>query len=225
MANNPHLPYDERLQAIADSGLGWAAGVPFHVNHHKGIVIYVARKTVDHGLLQDTSNEQYLLSAADLIGSAWALREPRRLALAARKAKREAAIRRARLKILTLIRWGAKFDFPEDKEDPQKSTRFGKEVDPLPPSVCEILQEKATQAAETVQTVAKKCRGSNNRPPPPFDFQNSLFTFLGSFFLLTLLAGINNIVVSNHGKDFLLLMPPFGGELLHASYEFNAYHI
>lgn len=213
MANNPHLPYDERLQAIVDCGLGWAAGVPFHVNHHKGIVIYVARSTVDHNLLQDHSNEQYLLSAADLIGSAWALREPRRLANQARKAKREAAIRRARLQIITLVRMGARFDQVCQKNSEEASIDNKKSKQPpinfkeTPP--IKILKSKTSHFLQGVKAVMNKCKGSNNKPPPPFSTEQAMFSFVGSFLCLLLLGSIGHALLKNHGRENLLIMPPF----------------
>lgn len=213
MKNNPHLPFDERLRAIADCGLGWAAAVPFHINHHKGIVIYCARQNVDHGLLTEDGNELYLTCAADLIGSAWALREPRRLAMANRKAKRVAAIRRARIKILFLIRMGFKFDRPIE-ERPSQVLRRQKELErqkrPLCQKIKEKVQEVSTAAAATATLVAKKCRGSNNKPPPPFSTEQAVFTFWGSLFLLTFLSAFNEMLLLKHGKEYLLLMPPMG---------------
>jgi hypothetical protein len=211
MSQNPHLPYDERLMAIADAGLGWAAGVPFHVNNHKGIVIYVARKTVDHALLREPANEQYLLCAADLIGSAWSLREPRRLAMASRKAKREAAIRRARLKILTLIRMGVKFDHPIPDREIEKEPPKGLAQMKQSPTY-QLVKEKLSTTASAISTFVTKCNGSNNKPPPPFSNDNAIFTFVGCFISLTVLAGIAHALLTNHGEDFLLLMPPFGGK-------------
>lgn len=216
MSNNPHLPFDERLHAIAESGLGWAAGVPFNVNHHKGIVIYVARNTVDHDLLQEPGNENYMLCAANLIGSAWALREPRRQAMESRKAKRDAALRRAKLKIITLVRMGAKFDHAPCKvEDLSMNVENSKGSKPKvlrdeSDSRFEVIKERAQQVYKAVATVVKKCKGSNNKPPPPFNTDQAIFTFLGSFCLLALLSGISHSMVTNHGPDFLLLMPPFG---------------
>ncbi|CAB9527620.1 HPP family [Seminavis robusta] len=58
--------------------------------------------------------------------------------------------------------------------------------------------------------VATKCKGTDNRPPPPFTNEQAVFSFFGSFVLLTLPAGIGHSLVTSYGSNYLLLMPPFG---------------
>jgi hypothetical protein len=216
MANNPHLSFDNRLNAIVDSGLGWAAGVPFNINSQKGIVIYMARKTVDHEKLKDAANELYLQSAADLIGSAWALRGPRNAAMQERRAARDAALRRVKIKLSFLVRMGAKFDYIASPPGEIASDQFRKNVLDDEESRCfEMTKrrgaEMCTKTKVVVAQTAKKCLGSNNRPPPPFSNSQSLFTFVGSFVSLAVLAGISFALVDSFGGDYLLVMPPFGG--------------
>ena len=80
--------------------------------------------------------------------------------------------------------------------------------------VSRVVKAKVSQTLQSAATVVKKCKGSNNKPPPPFSNDQAIFTFVGSFVMLTILSGISHSLVSNHGKDFLLLMPPFGGKQL-----------
>jgi hypothetical protein len=83
VAKDPDQPWNSRLQLLNECGLGWVAAVSIAPHCH-GIVLFMARESVDTDLLMSVTNEQYLIASAHYIGALYALRAPRRAALAAR---------------------------------------------------------------------------------------------------------------------------------------------
>mmetsp|Transcript_2103 Transcript_2103/g.4604 ORF Transcript_2103/g.4604 Transcript_2103/m.4604 type:complete len:113 (-) Transcript_2103:968-1306(-) len=84
LTEDPDQPFNLRLKLAAQAGIGLAAGVRFHFRGTQGLVLYMARGTTDINKLKSETNEQYLLSATDVIGSIVCLRNPRRDCLAER---------------------------------------------------------------------------------------------------------------------------------------------
>jgi hypothetical protein len=134
-----------------------------------------------------------------------------------RRAARDAALRRVKIKLSFLVRMGAKFDYIASPPGEIASDQFRKNVLDDEESRCFEMTKKrgaemCTKTKVVVAQTAKKCLGSNNRPPPPFSNSQSLFTFVGSFVSLAVLAGISFALVDSFGGDYLLVvMPPFGG--------------
>lgn len=123
LANDPDRPPNKRVKIFADAGFGWAAGVPFNVRKHMGIVVFLGRKAADPEKLRSELNEDYLRASADLIGAVYALREPRRACIEQRRQDAHEALRRARAKVFAMIRsrsWvkgTGSFVMPEMPED------------------------------------------------------------------------------------------------------------
>lgn len=75
LARDPDTPSDLRLRLIERAGYGFAAGCPFNVQGHKGIVLYIAKSLTNQAMLSPL-NETYLCCAADLVGAISALKVP-----------------------------------------------------------------------------------------------------------------------------------------------------
>jgi hypothetical protein len=105
IADDPDQPYNPRLQLIAyQMKLGWAAGVPFNVSGQRGIVMYLTRENIDFSRLQSPTNEYYLHTVSALVGTSYALREPRELMRNERKMELKQAFQRVRNKLSLLAK-------------------------------------------------------------------------------------------------------------------------
>lgn len=210
IANDPNQPHNVRLQALPSCGLDWAAAVPFEIQGHTGTVIYMARESVNLRHLQSSTNEAYLRSASDLIGSAWALRGPRQAAVKERQAERDASIRRARTRLLDLIRKGISLEYlvydnsvkneQQEKESVDLSVS-GKESIRWP----HVDNAKKSFVRRTT-ALGKKCMGSNNKEAPHFSWNQTGLTFCGVFLTLLMLTNFNDRLSS----DLKFALAPFG---------------
>jgi hypothetical protein len=112
LANDPDQPWCPRLQHLAspECGFGFVTAVPFHILGEEGIIVCITRAKDQINLqrLTSTTNVTLLLSSAQLIGSAFLFRGPRREAAADRKAALKASLQRARLRLLALRAMGVK---------------------------------------------------------------------------------------------------------------------
>ena len=206
IANDPNQPHNERLQVLPRCDLDWAAAVPFEIQGQKGIVIYMARKSVNLKHLQSLTNEAYLKSASDLIGSAWALRGPRQAAVKARQLERDVTIRRARIKLISLIRMGISLEHlaeenPEFIANSSDFSHLKEQVSLLPRLV--ILREIIFLR---LVSLAKKCRGSNTNAPPSFSWNQSMLSFWGVFLTFIMLTKTNEGL----SPEMQFALPPFG---------------
>ena len=79
LANDPDQPWNPRLQMMNDCGFGLAGAVPFSVLGEEGIVVFITRELEEINIdkLTSVTNEAYLWSSAQLIGSAFVFRGPR----------------------------------------------------------------------------------------------------------------------------------------------------
>mmetsp|Transcript_25959 Transcript_25959/g.61090 ORF Transcript_25959/g.61090 Transcript_25959/m.61090 type:complete len:327 (+) Transcript_25959:1017-1997(+) len=109
LANDPDQPWNPRLQLLAEAGLGWAAAVPLRPpggGRAQGIVIYMARGSVDQLRLQADHNEAFLEAMASVIAANLFLRMPRKIDNEVRKAKVAESLRRVRKRIRVLRAMG-----------------------------------------------------------------------------------------------------------------------
>ena len=106
LAEDPDQPRTHRLQVVASTDLRWTGGVTFQIKGEQGVVVYYARDKVNLEKLQDKTNTDYLIQAADFIGSAWALRLPRQAAVIRRQEETSQNFRRVKYALLFLIREG-----------------------------------------------------------------------------------------------------------------------
>ena len=158
MLKDPDQPNDSRLKRLGDWDLGFAGGVSFHNNGQKGVVIFAARNGVDFDKLRGATNEAYLRSAADLIGSAWALRGPKRAAERERKRELDAALPRARIKLVFLTGLGYQFSKIGDEPLP-KMPDHHRYHEYVRDKVQDSSKAGATKVQQHLVTVAKKCKG------------------------------------------------------------------
>lgn len=168
--------------------------------------------------LKSETNESYLLSAADVIGSIVCIRAPRRDALTERRADREAVRRRARNKMIALIRLGGSV-LKERLEKGPGSDEGGIESlpseEPTTASFREKLQLQPITETSTWKFIKRKLilistkwKGANNEPPPPFTTAESLWSFTGCFITLLMLLNFSDAMMKATGYN--LVAGPFG---------------
>lgn len=176
---------------------------------------------IDISKLKSETNEAYLLSAADVIGSIVCIRAPRRDALTERRADREAVRRRARNKMIALIRLGG--SVLKERLEKGPGSDFG-EVESLPSSSEEpttaSFREKLLKLQPISETstwkfikrklilISTKWKGANNEPPPPFTTTESLWSFTGCFITLLMLLNFSDAMMKVTG--YSLVTGPFG---------------
>jgi len=96
IVNDPDQPYSRYAKSMYDAGFGVCGGMPFHMRNCEGIVVFFARGTVDKTRLTNVLNEEYLLSAANEIGSILNIRSTREISRIHRKREKHMAIGRAK---------------------------------------------------------------------------------------------------------------------------------
>mmetsp|Transcript_37540 Transcript_37540/g.79160 ORF Transcript_37540/g.79160 Transcript_37540/m.79160 type:complete len:512 (-) Transcript_37540:1674-3209(-) len=212
ISNDPDQPYNLRLKLAVEAGIGLAAGVRFQFQGTEGLVLYMARGTTDVTKLKSQTNEQYLLSAAEVIGSIVSLRGPRHVCLEERRAERESTRRRVRQKMVAFVRMGGSFlnvsgrNYDESKISDNATER-------MESSISGSTRKEASPSGKTLKSriimMFRKWKGANNEPPPPFTTKESIWTFCGCF--LTLLALLNfSDAITKRNPDLGLVLGPFG---------------
>lgn len=183
LALDPDQPINPRLELLGKAGFGLAAGVPFRTTNERGIVVYLARNTVDTIKLKNIKNEDYLLRATELIGAVWSLRGPRRDAIKQRIEERKLVKERVRSKLLKLLR--TKITIEElvknksEKRDPDLS--LISEQDVSNHSRIKTIQKNSKQ---WLKSNLKKSRGANVPLTPPICTSQSIFILFGTFISL-----------------------------------------
>jgi hypothetical protein len=216
IAQDPDQPYNLRLHLVVEAGIGLAAGVKYQFRGTQGLVVYMAPPTTDITKLKSETNEQYLLSAADVIGSIVAMRGPRKDCVEARRGDRESVRRRLRQNMVAFIRAGGsflaksnekKYEDGEARELPDR-TSGGMEQSLAAPVIAN-KRTPGTFIKTKMKLVASKCRGANNEPPPPFSTIESIWSFAGSFLTLLMLFAFSD-AISKRNPEYKLVTGPFG---------------
>jgi len=217
IAADPDQPYNLRLQVLAETGVtGLAAGVRFSFSGVQGMVIYMARRTCSLERIRSSSNEDYLLASADVIGSIAALRTSRHAILHERRSEHEGI----RKRILQKMKDVATLE--EALLQKQESTNDGRNTTCSSEQPLDLTSERTKSELASVkgkklwhvlkkkaQTYFVKWKGANNKPPPPMSNEQSLLTFFGCY--VTLLALINfSDAVSAANENLSLVLGPFG---------------
>lgn len=228
LAADPDQPWNPRLQLLAACNLGWAAAVPLrrHGQDPHGLVIYMARTGVDGTRLRSPTNEAYLASAADLIASALLMRGPRHAAMHERQIELKQTIARVRRRILFLVRAGHDLQaIASGKVDaagiPMPSSPGGKadETTTLRPDDSQLeganaalgfVGEQCMWIKSRLWNTLLKTRGGAVQAPPPFSMMQTLHTFVAVFLTIAAMCFLNTHMVSNHGRDRLVVLGPFG---------------
>jgi hypothetical protein len=205
IASDPDQPFNPRLQLLAELGLGMAAAVPFNFHGEKGIVVYMAREHVNMNRLRSSSNELYLKAACSLIGSAYALREPRHQMQNQRNEELDVVIRRVRTKIIMLIRAGHNFK-DVVKENDRKVKRFSSFRDFRESKKLDKCKKWVKFAGKKITTAVIKSKGAGNQPPPPSNWEQTSWTFAGCFITLLMVCRLNVYLFDVYGPDFTIVL-------------------
>lgn len=105
LAEDPHQPYDERLQSFAKAGFKLAAGIPFDVRGFRGIVIFYANPHADARKLRNPDNSQLIQFAAQFIGAAAAIHLPIKTAILLKNRRPKKNWNKLRVKIMAVVRF------------------------------------------------------------------------------------------------------------------------
>jgi hypothetical protein len=216
IAEDPDQPYNPRMQFLAAAGLGWAAGIPFAIGSLEGLVVYMARTTANIQKLLEPMNTDYLTHATLLIGSAYALRVPRLKVEKARREYTHNTMQRVKRKLRVLRILNKPLDRFVHEESERLSSR------PTPALMYEQLGETARtsiashpqtrctaiwkRVAQKAVTTWKKCRGSNAQPPPPFNWRQTAWSFVGTFVTLMFLTLINKTMTEKFGSEYGIVL-------------------
>ena len=210
MGKDPDQPHHLRLQLSVEVGIGLAAGVTYRFHGSRGLVIYMARKSADISKLKSETNERYLLSAADVIGSIACLEGPRRACVAERREERKSTKLRVKAKLAAI---GA-MEGEKLHETLQKMESGEMTVESTSASISESRRpSKCSKFCNILKNklilIAKKCRGANNEPPPPFSTTESIWTFSGCFLTLLALLSFSD-AIKEQNPEYYMVMGPFG---------------
>lgn len=201
LAADPDQPPSPRLQLYAKAGIGYAAGVQFNVRGTRGLVVFMARKTVDAARLTSSSNASHLAAAADLIGSICAFAGPREQSLSERAAERDETKRRIKAKVMTLHAFknlsglservgGGESGGGGGAHTPGKGGQWRTGRGRVRWRSQDAISHAASRTKKSVmenttlgnlRVWLRKCRGSDVEPPPPMPWCQALWTLFGSF--------------------------------------------
>lgn len=218
LADDPDQPRNHRLQILAErTDLRWTGGVPFRIKGEEGVVVYYARATVDLKKLQDKTNTEYLIHAADFIGSAWSLRLPRAAVMIRRHDEIARNFRRLRRALVFLVRLGIKFDdlatTPVDMESSAPQTLHVQDVShSITQSTCGNVLMKTKLAEKAVQLMVKS-RGGGTLAPPPASWQQSTLSAIGVLIGLLSLSALNEALSLNLSAAYRFPLAPMAALL------------
>jgi HPP family len=219
IADDPDQPFNPRIKYLQEEcGLGWAAGVPFHIGTTDGVVMYMARETVDVEKLLDKTNDEYIAHSSLVIGSAYALRMPRLAAEKERRSEGKETIRRVRNKLHTIRALNRNVEtFIEDEAAKDTDEKARHEFNEVPHgwalgenAVCYLLDAGLLFFITKVTSTYKKSMGVQVQPPPATTWEQSCVTFVASFLTILVLTSINHSLVQEYGPGFELVLGPFG---------------
>jgi hypothetical protein len=216
VAKDPDQPWNPRLQLLNECGLGWVAAVSIAPHCH-GIVLFMARESVDTDLLMSVTNEQYLVASAHYIGALYALQIPRRAALAARTTMALAGWRTLKTNVhhlvqnkTTSLQDGVISQSQELRVAGSNSTR------PVAPSHHAhrwCSQHDDCQCSMTTTTIRKKLRvvvtkmaGANMAPPPAMSWTESSMTLVGAGMTLYAVTVVSRHLVDRYGSDYQIVL-------------------
>ena len=177
LANDPDQPFNPRIHYLQNEcELGFAAGVPFHIGASEGIVIYMARKTADVVKLVTSTNEEYLTHSSLMIGSAFALRQPRSAAEKERHQESDQTMRRLKQKMQALNAMNRRVVSIVQEESLRKKmqaatseSETAKEDEARPgswnPKCSSLVRKSAKFLRRKVRSCCHKFWGSQTPPP------------------------------------------------------------
>ncbi|GKY96392.1 hypothetical protein MPSEU_000598800 [Mayamaea pseudoterrestris] len=204
--DDPDQPWNLRLKLLAEFGLGWAAAVPFSMHGSRGIVIFMARDSVDMSRLQSEQNEVYLRAATDLIGAASAFGAPRKAAVMERRKELLTTLHRVRDKILAIHRDGISLKaFVDDQAKLHVSPKGRRRMRHVG-----LLADAGRGAQKRANMVLEKAKGAGVPIPPAFGWAESCFTFICVLITMTTLTFLHKYIRNDAGDDYAVAIGPNG---------------
>lgn len=170
------------MKIAAEVGLGLAAGVPFNLGGTQGIVIYMARPSVNITKLASALNVEYLQRATMLIGSAYSLRKARLAVAEQRKGEARECFKRVVEKMKQINKMNKKLDevvHEESQRPPQSFAEVGDVIIDMYHDAEGLLSRKVNFIVLKLHVWARKCLGAQNKGPPGFSWNQALFTLIG----------------------------------------------
>jgi len=229
IASDPHKAWNPRLHQLSLAGLGWAAAVPIYYEGEKqGMLIYMARRTIDLQRLQSDSNDDYLHNAANLVAATLAIRKPRKRVVQERQEELSKTIRRIRIKIAAISLFGRSMhDVVQESQRNlmarQKTSRFADWTKDISSVLSERstnsfrltfgthFKNKAVEVADRFVHALEKCRGAAVPLPPTFGWIQTFHSFVGCFITLLMLTYLNKALINtDKGDAVTLILGPFG---------------
>ncbi|KAI2497732.1 hypothetical protein MHU86_16774 [Fragilaria crotonensis] len=217
LAEDPDQPRSHRLQAIASTDLRWTSGVPFRIKGQEGVVVYYARAEVNLDKLQDKTNTDYLIHAADFIGSAWSLRLPRAALMIRRHDEIARNFRRLRRALIMLVRAGVALDdLVASVDSTDNSSRRTTSLQGTPcasteATRCDILLR--TKFHNKAKQFLVKLRGGGTLAPPPASWKQSTLTAVGVLLTLLTLSVLSRAFSASFGTAYQFPLPPMAALL------------
>lgn len=201
---DPDQPHNPRLNYLVESGMGWAAAVPFDFNDYRGIVIFFARGTVDMGRLRSRTNEEYIVSASQLIGAAFALRGPRHRIVQERRNSSRETFRRVKESFMKKAHAGMDLKSLVMKEQSPVQTKVEEAATTLRYAFARqgSLYMWSSKLMRRLLAALKKSKGGGAPIPPAFIWSETALTFVGAFLTLAAVVNIHDAAVRNFGTRF-----------------------
>jgi len=203
-AEDPHQPYNKRVKLIAKAGFHYAAGLRFNVRGTRGVVVYMARESINMQKMQSILNEEFMLSATQHIGSVLAMSTPRRLSVQQRRIEARKTLKKAII-LIRLFSIG-KIELQDDEvKEENLGAELGSENDQSIDGttiLLETLGDKLVDIKEYWGTWASKMKGSNVMPPPGFSWQLFFFCLLVSFLTAFVLYSTSTLFKLQFGNGF-----------------------
>lgn len=164
---DPLTPNTDRMRLLLEAGFVKAAGVPFHISGHNGIVIFLSSATLGDAEPKDVSlaKHVHMIRSANVIGATIACLDARKAALSlARKSQ---------------IPPGQTTSAELESDSQTPADRW--------PHASKVVHKR-------IKVWAKKCLGGNLQIPPSMSWRQSFWTMLGVFIGLLTLSLINESV-------------------------------
>ncbi|KAI2497736.1 HPP family [Fragilaria crotonensis] len=190
---------------------------PFRIKGQEGVVVYYARAKVNLDQLQDKTNTDYLIHAADFIGSAWSLRLPRAALMIRRHDEIARNFRRLKHALMFLVRAGVALDdLAASADNTDNSTRRatslqGMSCPKTEATRCDILLK--TQFQSKTKQFLVKLRGGGTLAPPPASLEQSTLTAVGVLLTLLTLSALSRAFSASFGTAYQFPLPPMAALL------------
>jgi hypothetical protein len=219
LSEDPDQSSFHQLRAMTNSGIRWAAAIPFQKSGSRGIVCYFAREGVDKDRLTSGTNETYLKLASDFIAAAWAIQPCRNEVVALRKKELKASILRAKCNLRAVLT--VKKSLKGNMELTLETVKLGMATNVSSAQVMSLqnenepinnncLKDTARWGNHKIHSLTQKSYGSNVKGPPLASWNESIWTFAGTFLTLALLQQMNTALTESTEGKYKMSLGPFG---------------